>query len=411
MGKSKRVSTWTRSAVCVAVAATAVAAGTTTSASANPAPAGPHLANAALAAPHIAAAPLADPVQPADDTVLEMPPPLPPRASAITTGGAGIATTIRATKAKLTMRLPVTYSVVYIQPAYRANFDLEPVPSVWQPTSPKSGCLYSQSRIPTDIYATSRRSGVPFSKTLATPVDQFRGGQFSPATVSVLAFGAIPVTATMNLTQPFQDGKLQPLKADMTLPLSHTAGSVSGGCDPAWEASVPGLFTSVRGAAEIRISNVKVDGQPVDVGPACRSVEPTELNLWGAPGYIPVIGGDIFQQEDHSPVIRPDGSSGYALHPDSTNLSIPAFTGCRSASGDDISRMITAMVSSDDNTAAAQQSYVITDPVHNPDLTSPTVGFDPEWPRDCSASMPGTCPEPNSYLPAPKPGKSEPWTN
>lgn len=73
--------------------------------------------------------------------------------------------------------------------------------------------------------------------------------------------------------------------------------------------------------------------------------------------------------------------------------------------------MITAMVASDDNTEAVNQGSVVFGPLHNGDLSSPTVGFDPEWPRDCELGVPTMCPEPTGYLPAPEPGRVEPWTN
>ena len=64
------------------------------------------------------------------------------------------------------------------------------------------------------------------------------------------------------------------------------------------------------------------------------------------------------------------GASTYPLHPGSTNLTIPAFVGCvNPRTGEDFSRLITAMVSGPDNTVAANQSQAILNGINNHHVT------------------------------------------
>jgi len=126
-------------------------------------------------------------------------------------------------------------------------------------------------------------------------------------------------------------------------------------------------------------------------------VKSAQLNLWGDPNYIPIAGGMLNQQLDHATITLTNGTT-VPLHPGSTNLSIPDFVGCRGRGGDDLSRLITAMVSGDDNTAAIQQTFLIFHPkkgYRNPDDSN--AGFNPGFPLSCAEDLP-FCPTTPGYL-------------
>jgi hypothetical protein len=133
-------------------------------------------------------------------------------------------------------------------------------------------------------------------------------GVFPPTHVSVLGFGAVPITATLHLTQPTDaKGFLTPL-------VVRSKGQV-----------VPPFKiypTRVDGPVLLRLSDVRVDQVPLRVGPACRTVTPVQLHLVGLdPHYNLFTGGPL------------NGTT-----------TIPAFTGCGSAANP-LDRLITGSIS------------------------------------------------------------------
>lgn len=182
-------------------------------------------------------------------------------------------------------------------------------------------------------------------------------GDFPPLQVKTVAFGTIPVTATLQLHQHVVDGKLRPLLNQMWAPNTTAPPR----CDPAFAAPVTTLVT---GQVDISLVNLKVDGVPVDVGSSCRTATPVDLALWGGDGYIPADGGTLAQYDGlHAGSLGKLDSPYYmeqngAAIPASKGLDIPAFTGCRGRSGDDVSRLVTAMASGPDNPVSAEQSPV-----------------------------------------------------
>ena len=139
-------------------------------------------------------------------------------------------------------------------------------------------------------------------------------GSFAPIRVSTLAFGSIPVTATVHLSQSvLKTGYLQPLKiVDST----SIVNSVS--------VTAP---TKVSGELTLQLSDAEVDGTPLNLGPDCGTARPVTINLTGtAPEYSgPVVGG----------ILR--GSA-----------EIGAFARC-GTDGDDLNPLLTALFSGPTN--------------------------------------------------------------
>ncbi|MFJ9624201.1 DUF6801 domain-containing protein [Streptomyces sp. NPDC101181] len=131
--------------------------------------------------------------------------------------------------------------------------------------------------------------------------------QLPPAKATFLSFGFMPTTATMTLEQ------VGPPAAIHTHTVTNT---------PTYPEE-----TTVTAQLSLRLSDVEVNGVPLDVGPDCRTERPFEQVLRGygqsypPAGYLVAYGGSL---------------TGYAR--------IPPFEGC--GVGEDLDPVFTAAVSS-----------------------------------------------------------------
>ncbi|HEY2442796.1 MAG TPA: DUF6801 domain-containing protein [Streptosporangiaceae bacterium] len=136
--------------------------------------------------------------------------------------------------------------------------------------------------------------------------------EFPPAKVTLLAFGFMPVTATLQLIQV---GTLN----------AYAVGPASPGLckktDPQCQITVTTLYTRVR----LHLSDVLVDGVPLDVGSGCQSATPFVIKVTGrTPTYIVQTGGEL-----------------------TGTVTIPPFTGC--GVGENLDPVFTASVSGPGN--------------------------------------------------------------
>ena len=280
-------------------------------------------------------------------------------------GVVSLATTSRDTASKVNLQIPAVTAVAYLDPAYRTpESQTVPVPRYNLPKHPVAGCDYNQGVLYTDLYAVRIRQPDKKKQGVVKSV-----GRFPATQVSALAFGAIPATATLHTHQVTRHGKLVPLVAN-TVTSYFTSDSSGASCDPSWEGGkqTPPLNTVSSGLLAVRISDVRVDKQLVDVGHHCHTATPLSLNLFGRPGYIAYTGGQLVERYDRRTVRA--GPSTYPLHPGSSNLTIPDFVGCINPhTGEDLSRLITAMVSGPDNTVAVNQSQAILNDIDNKHVT------------------------------------------
>ena len=271
---------------------------------------------------------------------------IPPYTGTHQEGAVGLGQRALTPRTKLIIRLPDVLSWFMLRterdPNYRARRPAAyPVPEEWQSDVP--GCQAVGITTFADVYAIGQSPG-------GRPV-----GHLPPATVRAVAFGSIPVTVTLNLSQII-DGQLIPLHADFW------STSTGGACDPSWRAKHPYDPAYVRGRLTLTLSDLSIDGHRVDIGDRCRTVEPLQVNMWAVKagfspgGWTPSGGGDLYQREDTTLVDVPGGG---LLHPGSTDLTIPAFTGCVSADGEDVSRLLTAAISGPGNEISARQGPVL----------------------------------------------------
>lgn len=347
----------------VAVAATTATAGLVGAGSASGTPSAPTAVRAA--------APRAAP----QDGGPTLPPFTPDYA--VQMGTAGISGRMLSVKPKLRITLSNMLTLAYIAP-WSEFGDGTPKKAInaRQPPCATTSDYALDGQIPVDVYAVTNTPG-------AKPY-----GVFPPTHVSMLAFGSIPVSATLHLSQVVTDGQLQPIK------IVQYIAAQGPHCDPDWPNQVPAALTVGRGDVDVALSDVTVDGQAVDVGPDCRSTTPAHLNMWGDDGYFPWQGGVLHQRPDLTT------RNGYLVHPGASDLQIPSFTGCGTG-GDDISRLITSMVSGGGNELAIAQGNVAVGPPDSP--------FDPDDPDRCvpnDQSPTGkTCPTPPDPPVIPIPSK------
>jgi len=144
--------------------------------------------------------------------------------------------------------------------------------------------------------------------------------QLPPATNTLLAFGFMPVTATLQLTE------LGTLNA-------YSVGAATPGECPPKSKTCAITTTNLYSAVRLRIYNVKINGVPFNVGPGCQTATPFLIKLTGStPYYLVQIGGVL-----------------------TGTVSIPPFTGC--GVGENLDSIFTATVSGPDNGILMSQGF------------------------------------------------------
>lgn len=172
-------------------------------------------------------------------------------------------------------------------------------------------------------------------------------GKFPPVKVSMLGFGALPVTATAHLTQTATNGVYDPMSLRVAFDISPVPpGKAVPGFGPAPMYRSGTTFFNYRavstGTVDIRLSNVTVDQVPLRVGPDCHTAAPAKLALSAPAGYYPQSKGPT-QLKGKPGEFQPlsgGGPAGYLQG----NVDVPAFTGCHDG-GDNLDRLITGMIS------------------------------------------------------------------
>jgi hypothetical protein len=128
------------------------------------------------------------------------------------------------------------------------------------------------------------------------------------------------------------------------------------------------ILTTIGGYQDIRISDVRINGTPLDVGPRCHTATPVDVVLKGRKDEQVSTGGDgkpDYDIQDGGPLVD-------------ENLTIPPFTGCASH-GENLDALFTTAISGSGNTLNLVQGRIC-DPVNAPDLCQPEIQI-PELPR------------------------------
>ncbi|WIX88509.1 DUF6801 domain-containing protein [Amycolatopsis sp. DG1A-15b] len=136
-----------------------------------------------------------------------------------------------------------------------------------------------------------------FSVDLDTTESRVSGSAvFKPATTTFLAFGFVPVTATVEfLPEDYLNSKM----------IEIGGGLYTGDDGEIW------LSTQLKVMG--RVSNVKINGVPVDVGPDCVTADKITLHVSGH--YDPFTTGHIQDPNFELPEFRDCGSGSQDLTP------------------------------------------------------------------------------------------------
>lgn len=190
------------------------------------------------------------------------------------------------------------------------------------------GHLLLQLNSATAAYMCPGGKSLTWLKSEAT-LDYNGKPQMPPATSTFLTFGFMPTTATLELELT------EPARID----------TLAEGPDPVTRRR-PETTTSTQ-EMNLRLYDVKVNGTPLDVGPACRTVRPMKLVLTGkgSTGRNPATEGYTVK-------------TGGAL---TGSADIPAFTGCGVT--EDLDNVFTAAVSGNGNFTKMMQGALCVDEV------------------------------------------------
>lgn len=170
-------------------------------------------------------------------------------------------------------------------------------------------------------------------------------GDSAPITVKTLAFGAIPAEVTLQVTQQRDaDGLPVPLKLRL-----HDFRTKSA--DNKITNIVNVAKVQLRAPVDIRVRSIKVDGVDVGLGDECRTGSDALVKADAPELSVPVPknydgGGEYFEAVAFNPLESFYGIAGGTL---TGSVDIPGFAGCGTATGDDMSPLLTSALSADNN--------------------------------------------------------------
>jgi hypothetical protein len=215
---------------------------------------------------------------------------------------------------------------------------------------------------------------------------------FPPVRATFLTFGFVPVTATVHLRQQVSGGRLVPITevgyqrykhfnqvtAELDPGCSHTPAAQCGFnyCSGGPDNTCSDFVITVTAAVTLRLSDVTVNGTPLDVGSHCQTTGP--LYTPGNPVADPDNDRMVLQGGSHpsepSPqwvgdaaIVKGGAVAGY--------VTIPPFTGCVTPDGDNLDPLLTAAVSGPGNYVKTTVGAVCSDLLWDPNCTPPTPPF------------------------------------
>lgn len=230
---------------------------------------------------------------------------------------------------------------------------------------------------------TARSASVHF-KSPSGASDSY--GYVGPFTVRTVAFGSIPVEAKIQLQQ---------LRDEQNKSIGLEFRSVEGDLCPS--ANPHGNYPTfhvgnvrIEGELKVAVASLKVDGVDLELRNTCRTAEPSSIKLT-APEYFSVkVGpGNIFKyylETGPGATPLPDNQTPVAANVLTTpvfqpvsgglltgNVAIGPFAGCLTTRGEDVSRLLTATVSGDNNAVMTRSEGI------NPDASAlpPGTPFPP----------------------------------
>lgn len=202
-------------------------------------------------------------------------------------------------------------------------------------------------------------------------------GYVGPFPVRTVAFGSIPVEAQIELRQR-RDAQNKPIG----LELRSTDGTFCPGLghpsEGPDERTVHVRDVKVSGELDLVVTSLRVDGVDLRLRESCRTSKPATLSL-SAPEYFQIRrAGDAIRiyldrKPGSAPISRDDWPDAARVMETplfnvglggrlSGNVDIPAFADCVTASGEDVSRLLTATVAGPDNPTITRTEGLVFDP-------------------------------------------------
>ena len=202
-------------------------------------------------------------------------------------------------------------------------------------------------------------------------------GYLEPMTVRSVGFGMIPVEATVQVSQRRADDFPVPVHARLAARWSPVY-TVEG--RPTRDYIV--ADTKVSDSFNVQILAVKVDGVDLGLNGDCRTVEPAPVTMVG-PGYEikdyyrtgSSDYGEVGWYLEHDPSTYFHPIKGGEL---AGSMTIPPFTGCTTAAGDDLSNLLTLSVSGADNPVKARVGFKCDFDVDNVNAPAPPGVSNPQ---------------------------------
>lgn len=169
-------------------------------------------------------------------------------------------------------------------------------------------------------------------------------GLSAPFSVHTVAFGTIPVTATLRLAQ-------RRAPSGLPVPLMvYAYDDFYSPPPPGWRAGLRIHDTDVTDRLELQVESITIDGHDLEITDDCRTREPARLTLHGN-GFIngsPEVNDDALWESGHFAPGRGGLLSG--------TVDVPAFVDCRTPNGEDVSALLTATASGPDNAVTLHAS-------------------------------------------------------
>lgn len=173
---------------------------------------------------------------------------------------------------------------------------------------------------------------------MVSPDDSVGGHNYGDSAlvpVRTVAFGSIPVEATLQVSQ-LRDADGTPEELELEL------------AQRAWGTGRNRYYTfdevNLRASVIVRLRQLKLDGVDVRLQDSCRTHTPALLDVAAQPWATEPGGGTLAGQYD--PEVGMLGQSG--AHFDGT-IDIPAFSGCITNSGDNLSGIVSTVLAGEDN--------------------------------------------------------------
>ncbi|TYL55927.1 hypothetical protein FXB39_01640 [Nocardioides sp. BGMRC 2183] len=182
-------------------------------------------------------------------------------------------------------------------------------------------------------------------------------GYLEPMKVRSVGFGLMPVEATIRISQRFADGYPVPVRVKLAM-INEFRQRPPGDPTPGMIQDRAFLESTISDRFNVEIIDVKVDGVDLQLDGNCRTVKPAPVTLVSPAFRIedvtryPTYQDDWFRAHDPSTYYHPQ----YGGELKGT-MTIPPFTGCTTAAGDDLSDLLTLSASGPDNTVLARTGW------------------------------------------------------